>query len=56
MILKLLVVSIEHSVCWTGWGFIEGFMREIEGIKAIEWSSRDYENNRCQFNYITKNQ
>ena len=43
---------IEHSVCWTGWGFIEGFMRKIEDIKGIQWASRDHENNRCQFDYI----
>ncbi len=44
---------IEHSVCWTGWGFIEGFMRKIEDIKGIQWVARDHENNRCQFDYIT---
>ncbi len=44
----------EHSVCWTGWGFIEGFMREIKDIKAIKWVDRDIENNRCQFDYIEK--
>jgi predicted hydrocarbon binding protein len=45
---------IEHAVCWTGWGFIEGFMREIKDIKAIQWVARDNENNRCQFDYIQK--
>ena len=45
---------IEHSVCWTGWGFIEGFMREIKDIKAIKWVSRDIENNGCQFDYVPK--
>jgi len=45
---------IEHSVCWTGWGFIEGFMREIKDIRGIQWSYRDNENNRCQFDYIPK--
>lgn len=45
---------IEHSVCWTGWGFIEGFMREIKDIKAIKWVARDVENNRCQFDYVPK--
>jgi predicted hydrocarbon binding protein len=43
---------IQHSVCWTGWGFIEGFMRKIENIKGIQWIKRDVENNRCQFDYI----
>ena len=44
----------EHAICWTGWGFIEGFMREIKDIKAIKWVSRDVENNRCQFDYVPK--
>ena len=44
---------IQHSVCWTGWGFIEGFMRELKGIKGIKWARRDHENNRCQFDYLT---
>ena len=45
---------IQHSVCWTGWGFIEGFMRIIKGIKGIQWVKRDVENNRCQFDYIPR--
>ena len=45
---------IEHSVCWTGWGFIEGFMRELKDIKGIQWVHRDVVNNRCQFDYIEK--
>ncbi len=44
---------IQHSVCWTGWGFIEGFMRNLKGIKGIQWKQRDIENNRCQFDYLT---
>lgn len=44
---------IQHSVCWTGWGFIEGFMRELKGIKGIKWARRDVDNNRCQFDYLT---
>ncbi len=43
---------IQHSVCWTGWGFIEGFMRVIKDIKGIQWKERDVENNRCTFDYI----
>jgi hypothetical protein len=43
---------IQHSVCWTGWGFIEGFMRVIKDIKGIQWKKRDVENNRCEFDYI----
>lgn len=45
---------IQHSVCWTGWGFIEGFMRVIKDIRGIQWKKRDVENNRCQFDYIPK--
>lgn len=45
---------IEHSVCWTGLGFIEGFVREIKDVKGIKWSYRDPEENRCQFDYISK--
>ena len=45
---------IEHAVCWTGWGFIEGFMRIIKDIRGIQWVNRDVENNRCQFDYIPK--
>lgn len=43
---------IEHSVCWAGWGFIEGFMKALEGVKGIKWSSRDVLENRCKFDYI----
>lgn len=44
----------EHSVCWTGWGFIEGFMRELKDLKSIKWVSRDVEMKRCQFDYIPR--
>lgn len=43
---------IEHSVCWAGWGFIEGFMKALEGVKGIKWESRDVLANRCKFDYI----
>lgn len=43
---------IEHSVCWAGWGFIEGFVKEMEGAKGIQWKERDYENERCRFDFI----
>ncbi len=43
---------ISHAVCWAGWGFIEGFMKEIEGVKGIKWSKRDYEHRSCQFDFI----
>jgi len=43
---------IEHSVCWAGWGFIEGFMKELKGIKGIQWKKRINAEKRCQFDYI----
>jgi len=45
---------IQHSVCWTGWGFIEGFMRVLKDIRGIQWKERDVVNNRCEFAYIPK--
>ena len=44
---------IEHSVCWAGWGFIEGFMRELKGVRGIQWKKRINSEKRCQFDYIT---
>ena len=43
---------IEHAVCWCGWGFIEGFMREMNKASAIEWSYRDYEKEECHFKFL----
>ena len=43
---------ITHAVCWAGWGFIEGFVKEIEGVKGIQWVSRDYQHRSCQFDFI----
>lgn len=45
----------QHPVCWTGWGFIEGFMKVFEGVQRVKWHSRDVENNRCQFDFIYNN-
>lgn len=42
----------EHPVCWIGWGFIEGFMKEFENIQRIKWTYRDIENRRCKFDFI----
>lgn len=41
----------KHAVCWTGWGFIEGFMKGIDGIKSIQWVARDVENRKCDFEF-----
>ncbi|NPA53971.1 MAG: hypothetical protein GXO21_04815, partial [Aquificae bacterium] len=46
------IKPVSHAVCWTGWGFIEGFVKEIDGVNSIKWSSRDYNLNRCQFDFI----
>ncbi len=46
----------QHPVCWTGWGFIEGFMKEFEGIQRIKWSGRDIEAKRCKFDFIRNNE
>ncbi len=43
---------ITHAVCWAGWGFIEGFMKALEGVKGIKWVSRDYEHRSCQFDFL----
>jgi len=43
---------IEHCVCWAGWGFIEGFVKEMEGVRGIQWKERDYENEKCRFDFI----
>ncbi|WP_297457328.1 hypothetical protein [Persephonella sp.] len=42
----------EHSVCWAGWGFIEGFAKHMYGAKGVQWKERDYENEKCKFEYI----
>lgn len=41
-----------HPVCWAGWGFIEGFMKLIEGTRGIQWVRRDLQRNACEFNYL----
>ena len=42
----------EHAVCWCGWGFIEGFVREMKGVKGIEWKERDIKEEKCRFKFI----
>jgi len=43
---------ITHPICWAGWGFIEGFVKEMENAKGIEWKERDYSKNMCRFDFI----
>ena len=42
----------EHPICWIGWGFIEGFMKEFTGALGVEWKERDYEKEQCWFEVI----
>jgi predicted hydrocarbon binding protein len=43
----------EHSICWYSWGFIEGFVRELETeVKSVKWEERDYENRKCKFVFL----
>ena len=40
-----------HAVCWAGWGFIEGFMKKMEGVTSIKWVGRDEAEKSCKFIY-----
>ena len=43
---------VQHAVCWLEVGFMEGFLRQMKGIKGIRWKERDYENKLCYFEFI----
>ncbi len=43
---------IQHAVCWAGWGFIEGFVKEMKGVKGIKWKERNFEEEKCKFEFI----
>ncbi len=43
---------VQHAVCWAGWGFIEGFVGKMKGIKGIQWKERDFENEKCKFEFL----
>jgi len=43
----------QHAVCWAGWGFIEGFMKTMRGVKGIQWVSRDIPAQRCEFSLLS---
>lgn len=46
------LAPVEHTVCWAGWGFIEGFVRAMDSnVKSIRWINRDMDNRRCEFEY-----
>jgi len=40
-----------HAVCWAGWGFIEGFMKLMQGVRGIRWVERDMERKACIFEF-----
>lgn len=40
---------VEKPVCWTGWGFIEGCLKNVNGAHHIKWQERDYEKKACRF-------
>ncbi len=42
----------EHPVCWIGWGFIEGFMKEFTGAAGVKFAGRDFEKEQCWFEVI----
>lgn len=46
----------EHPVCWAGWGFVEGFMKEFENIQRIIWVGRDNDAKICKFDFIRNNE
>lgn len=46
------IEPVKHSVCWCGWGFIEGFVREMRAdVKSIKWIDRNVEAEKCCFQY-----
>jgi len=42
---------IDHPVCWAGWGFIEGFMKKINGTHHVQWEGRDEK--ACRFKFYS---
>ena len=40
---------IQRPVCWTGWGFIEGCLSNVNGAHHVQWKERDYEAKACRF-------
>jgi len=46
------IKPIQHAVCWAGWGFIEGFVKEMDGVKGIRWTERNMIDEKCKFEFI----
>lgn len=40
---------VQKPVCWTGWGFIEGCLSNVNGAHHIKWKGRDIEARECKF-------
>ena len=40
---------IQKPVCWTGWGFIEGCMKNVNGAHHVQWKGRNIEARECRF-------
>ncbi len=40
---------IEKPVCWAGWGFIEGCLKEINQAHHIRWRDRNEQKKECRF-------
>ena len=40
---------VERPVCWTGWGFIEGCLKNVNGAHHIKWEGRDNKAQACRF-------
>ncbi len=40
---------VQKPVCWTGWGFIEGCLSNVNGAHHVKWKSRDKEAQACRF-------
>ncbi len=43
---------VGHAVCWAGWGFIEGFVKLMDGTRGIQWVERDLERKACKFEFL----
>jgi|GEM_PF-1061850 len=40
---------VEKPVCWTGWGFIEGCLSNVNNAHHIKWVGRDNLKQECRF-------
>ena len=40
---------IRRPVCWMGWGFIEGCLKNVNGAHHVQWQDRDEAAQACRF-------